>query len=331
MMIRKLDKIEKEMGYCEIKLEKERRLRRQVDYLRAELAVLGDFERAQSSGTTSLHELPFAEWGRHITLEREVRSRPGPTYGRAKQQFIVAGVLDMVRQEKDLLEREIRETESKFDSFAGFEEKREVLEQEKKAALSRVSPQIVSKLRHLSDEFKKTEEHWNSLTEDAIHLDEAVFFLTRHVDYYKSARSFVVAAKGSFDIENWIEDRYVGNLFRHSNIGRAKEMVDGAHRNLKLAQKELVCVVNRGFAIDPYEPRLVRFLEALFDDIFLDGRLERTIAVVEDTIEASERCLGEGQRCRDDLHEELERTEQERDDLFQRLGGERRGNRVPMS
>lgn len=325
MMIRKLDKIEKEMGYCEIKLEKERRLRRQVDYLRAELAVLRDFENQHGSTAPRLNELPFAEWGRHIFLEREVRSRPGPTFARAKQQFILAGIVDMVRQERDILEREVRETEGKFDSFAGFEEKRETLEQERKAALSRVSPQILSKVRRISDEFKRTEELWNSLTEDAIHLDESVFFLTRHVDYYKSCRSFVVAAKGSFDIENWIEDRYVGNLFRHSNIGRAKEMVDGAHRNLKLAQKELVCVVNREFQIEPFEPRLVRFLDALFDDIFLDGRLERTIAVVEDTIQASEKCLAEGQSFRDDLHIELERTEGERVELFQRLGGERRG------
>ena len=38
-MVRKIEKIEKEMGYCEIKLEKKRRLRRQVMFLDADLEV----------------------------------------------------------------------------------------------------------------------------------------------------------------------------------------------------------------------------------------------------------------------------------------------------
>ena len=33
-MVRKLEKIEKEMGYCEIKLEKEQRLRTQLHFLK---------------------------------------------------------------------------------------------------------------------------------------------------------------------------------------------------------------------------------------------------------------------------------------------------------
>ena len=45
-MVRKIEKIEKEMCYCEIKLEKKRRLRRQVMFLDADLEVLEEFSRS---------------------------------------------------------------------------------------------------------------------------------------------------------------------------------------------------------------------------------------------------------------------------------------------
>ena len=53
-MVRKLEKIEKEMGYCEIKLEKERRLRRQVQFLEADLEVLDRFVKLYEGFDTGL-------------------------------------------------------------------------------------------------------------------------------------------------------------------------------------------------------------------------------------------------------------------------------------
>ncbi|MCZ6793308.1 MAG: hypothetical protein O7J95_06820, partial [Planctomycetota bacterium] len=177
---------------------------------------------------------------------------------------------------------------------------------------------------------KKIEHLWNSLTEDSLNLDEAMFFMSRNADYLRSSRSFLVAAKGSFDIETWMEDRFQGNLFRHSNVGRAKEMIDGANRNLKLAHKELVCVSNLKFEIESFETCLVKFLDALFDDIFLDGRIERTIPVTEQAIRDAEARLTKLRRRREQLHKRLERAERSRVSLFQRLGGEKRG-RVALS
>ena len=40
-MARRLDKIEKEIGYCEIKLEKDRRMRKQVQFLQNHLPLPG--------------------------------------------------------------------------------------------------------------------------------------------------------------------------------------------------------------------------------------------------------------------------------------------------
>ena len=318
------------MGYCEIKLEKERRLRRQVEYLRADLEALDRLIRAHDGIQAGITHMPFSKVGMQIVQERQSRDEPGPYFHRAKDQFKVAGVLEMVTEDREILEREVDEIESKFGSFSGFVKKRDLLAEEKREALLTVSPQHSSRLSKLNNDFKRIEHLWNSLTEDALNLDEAIFFLSRNVDYLRSSRSFLVIAKGSFEVETWLEKGFRGNLFRHSNLSRAKEMVDGANRNLKLAHKELVCVSNLKFEVESFEPSLVRFLDALFDDIFLDGRLDRTIQVSEKAIQLSEKRLNKVRQKREQLLRKLKRAERSRVTLFQRLGGERRG-RVAVS
>ena len=325
-MVRKLDKIEKEMGYCEIKLEKERRLRRQLEYLRADLEVLGSFVRLYEGREREIARLPFPKIGRQIAIERQHRTQPGPFFLRSRDDFIAAGVLELVDQERDVLQREIEDIEGRFENFLGFREKRAVLEQEKEQALDRFGS--TSSVRQIDEAFKKTERLWNALTEDAIHLDEALFHLARNVDYVNSARAFLIAAKGSFDIENWVESGCVGELFRHSNVARSKEMFEGANRNLKLAHKELVSMSNLRFDIEGFEPVLVHFLEALFDDIFLDGRIERTVTIADEAIEEAERRLEGARAKREQLHEKLEQTEATRGDLFQKLGDDQTSRRV---
>ena len=341
-MVRKLDKIEKELGYCEIKLEKERRLRRQVEFLRSDLDVLDSFvEIYDASGNRNSDnkssvtrngnrladgELSFDKVAPRIVHERQSRDEPGPYFRRTKTQFKAAGILELVSEERENVNREIEEIEAKFESFAAFGKKREDLAEEKREALSSVQPPISSRFRKLDEDFRKTEQLWNSLTEDALNLEEATFFLARNVDYLKSSRSFLIAAKGSFDIEGWIENGYSGNLFRHSNVGRAKEMIAGANRNLKLAHKELVCVCSLKFENEGFEPILVSFLDAMFDDVFLDGRLERAIKVVEDAISCSEKRLRKVRQRREQLYKKLQRVERARADMFQRLGVDRRGS-----
>lgn len=328
-MVRRLEKIEKEMGYCDIKLEKERRLRKQASYLQAESSALERVIRLYESSVVGLGQLPFEKVAQQVTMERarvdKGRAEEGPFSSRAKEDFISAGVLEMVRDEREILLREQESIEIKLSSFSGFGKKRSVLEEERNLALRNLAPAHSSKMRKVTDEFKKIEELWNSLTEDAINLDEGLFYLSRNVDYIKSSRAFLITAKGSFDIESWVEEGYSSDLFRHSNIGRSKEMIDGANRNLKLAQKELCCVVNIKLRTDGFEPILVHFLDGLFQDIFLDGRLGRSIAVVEKALSQSKKFLTQIRQRRETLHSKLVRTERTRAQLFQRLGGERRG------
>lgn len=324
-MVRKVEKIEKEMGYCEIKLEKKRRLRRQVLFLETDLEVLDQFIKSYEGCYTELSELPYPRIGKQIVVERQSIEEPGPFFMRCKDDFIAAGAVEMVREELKLLRREKEDIEARFETFAGLARKREVLLEERHEALQSIAPVQSSRLRKIGENFKKTEYLWNALTEDAINVDDAIGYLSHNVDYLVSASNFLTAAKGSFDVESWIDNDYTGTLFRHSNIGRAREMVYGANRNLKLAQKELVCVVNMDFGFSQFEPMLVNFLGSLFHDIFIEGRLGRILDEMEEVIVEARKRLEMVRKKREQLRKKVERTEKSRTRLFQRLGGEKRG------
>src|SRR5687767_3225555 len=90
-MARRLDKIEKEMGYCEIKLEKERRLRKQVQFLKADIAALDSLIRGHSRWQIPA---PQASIGRSLGEENRRPSRPA---------FMAAGLLEIVQEEREIL------------------------------------------------------------------------------------------------------------------------------------------------------------------------------------------------------------------------------------
>lgn len=325
-MVRRLEKIEKEMGYCDVKLEKERRLRQQANYVHAEIEALERFMQIYSGSVVGLQNLPFAKMAQQIALEKARTDKTGPLFARAKEDFVSAGVLEMVREEREVLLREREVLEGKIACFTGFNSKRHVLQEERTVAMRSLAPSHSAKMRKLGTDFTRIEDLWNSLTEDALNLDEGVFYLARNADYVKSARAFLITAKGSFDIEGWVESGYSTDLFRHSNIGRSKEMIDGANRNLKLAQKELCCLQNTKVRVDGFEANLARFLAALFDDIFVDGRLWRSIEALESALVVSEKELTLVRQKREALHVKLERTERIRAQLFQRLSGTKQGH-----
>ena len=117
-----------------------------------------------------------------------------------------------------MLLREKESVDTKLLSFSGFGKKRSVLEEERNLALKSLAPAHSAKVRKIAEEFKNIEEQWNSLTEDAMNMDEGIFYLVRNVDYLKSSRAFLITAKGSFDIESWVDNNYGTDLFRHSNV-----------------------------------------------------------------------------------------------------------------
>ncbi len=134
-MVRKIEKIEKEMGYCEIKLEKKRRLNRQVMFLETDLEVLDQFIKSFVGRYTELSDLPYPKIGNQIAVERQSIEKLGPFFLRSKDDFIAAGAVEMVREELKLLRREKEDIEARFETFNGLARKREVLLEERHEAL----------------------------------------------------------------------------------------------------------------------------------------------------------------------------------------------------
>jgi len=311
-MARRLDKIEKEMGYCEIKLEKERRLRKQVQFLKSDIAALDSLIRAHARWQIPA---PQASIGRSAGEENRRPSR---------QAFMAAGLLEIVQEEREILARELEEINARLDSFTGFETKRTDLEEEKRSVLKDLAPTHSSRIRRMNEHFKKIERQWNSLTEDVINLDEAIFFLERNLDYLRSCRTFLISAKGSFDIEAWLSGGYLSDLFRHSNIGRAKEMADGADRNLKMALKELVCVSSVKTRPESFQRILHTLLEALFEDIFIEGKLQSSLRVVEAALAGNLKLVEQVKAKREVWGAKLDEVEKLRAQLFSRLEADRK-------
>jgi hypothetical protein len=307
-MARRLDKIEKEMGYCEIKLEKERRLRKQIEFLKGDIEVLDKLVRDYSrTGARALARFP------------EEHRKP------SRAAFLAAGLVEIIQEEREILGRELEELGTRLQTYSGFETKRTVLEEEKRNALKDLAPVHSAKMRRINEEFKKVERQWNSLAEDLINLDEAIFFLDRNLDYLRSCRTFLIAAKGSFDIESWLSTGYFSDLFRHSNVGRAKEMADGADRNLKMAQKELVCVASVKIRPEPFRRVLLPLLEALYEDIFVEGKLENSLQVVEAALAGNLKLVEQVKQKREQYGAKLEEIEKQRSQMFARLDADRRG------
>jgi len=311
-MARRLDKIEKEMGYCEIKLEKERRIRKQIQFLLDDIEALDRLMREFSR--RGLSEVPAN--GRFF-LESS-RRKSG-----ARERFLAAGLLEILQEEREILNRERHDLLMRLQNFTGFESKRTLLEDEKRKALKNMAPAHSSKLRKLNDDFKRIERQWNALTEDLINLDEGLFFLDRNLDYLRSARTFLISAKGNFDIESWVHSGYLSDLFRHSNIGRAKEMADGADRNLKMAQKELVCVSSMKIHAEQFQRILVGLLETLFEDIFREGRIQTSLLIVEAALANNLKLTEQVKAKRALLDEKLQEAEKSRNQMFSQLGADR--------
>ncbi len=314
-MARRLDKIEKEMGYCEVKLEKERRLNKQIEFLIADLREMDEI--ISHHRASSAHEHPGGERAREAG---GVRRPP-------RESFIAAGLLEIVEEEREIMRREIEDLSSRLINFRGFLIKHSVLEGERKDALKCLRDSDPSQMQRKDEEFRKVERQWNFLTEDLINLDEGIFFLDRNIDYLRSCRSFLFSARGSFEIETWMLGGYLADLFRHSPIGRAKEMADGADRNLKLAQKELVCVTTTRLRWDAFHKALVPFLEGLHEDLFTEGHLFQSVQVVEAALAGNLKLLEQVKAKREALQLRLEQIDKVRDQLFAEFGPEREERR----
>lgn len=325
-LIRRLEKIEKEMGYCQIKLEKEQRLAVQLRFLAIRREQIAEAVARYAAGNrdTDLHGNRLAGLTfREVQTEVSTATRPARVVD-LRDRFRGAGLLPLLRDEMDRLDREVEELVEKLATFSVFHDKKAGLEQERHSALQGFLMTGEEPVLRISEEFEETEQNWNMLTEDLMNVDEALFHVGRSVDYLNSARNFILGSRSQFSVEEWLRDGYLIDLFKHSTVGRAKEMVEGADRNLKIALRELLCLEVLGADPHDFEQLLLPFFDALFEDLFLHGRLTSTLKLLERRLEQTERLHQELEERRESIFTMQSEKEETRERLFQQIGDERR-------
>ncbi len=325
-MVRRLEKIEKEMGYCEIKIEKGQRVVLQLDFLKLHRSALVDaIRRFEATHNAEIGEGNLLGGMSLLEVYHEVPLDPGSkTSQRLREVFRCIGAFPLLIEEREIIDREIEEIEEKLQSFNAFLEKRRWLVTERDETLTTFDMRGEDAIDQISREFERTEHNWNTLTEDLINIDEAIFYVTRGADYLRSARNFILSARSQFAIDSWIREGYLIDLFKHSTVGRAKEMVEGADRNLKMALMELICLDELALNPEDFEHLLLPFLDALFDDLFVSGKLRDTMQLLEVRSERCQRLLGELEVRRGVLVSDQREQEENRVRLFHQIGDERR-------
>ncbi len=325
-MVRRLEKIDKEIGYCEIKLEKERRLRTQLEFLHVTAAALGrviaSFE--PRSGRATL------ESGRNLggaalvaVCQRATLHPASAETERFRSEFRAEATLPLLIDERQGALREIADLESRLLTFQVFRAKLDGLMRDRKKALAALKGGK-EPLMEMAHEFERVEQTWNTLTEDLMNIDEAIFYVSHSLDYVRSARNFILAARSEFSIESWLRSGYLVDLFKHSAVGRAKEMVVGADRNVKSAALELLCLEEVPLRTEALSAMLLPFLDELFDDLFIGLKLTRTLRFLDERTEAFMRWLKELEGRREAIFALQQEHEESRVRLFNRIGDERK-------
>ena len=325
-MVRRLEKIEKEMGYCEIKIEKGQRVVLQLDFLKLHRSALVDaIRRFEATHNAEIGEGNLLGGMTHLEVYHEVSLDPeSEKIQQLREIFRCIGAFPLLIEEREIIDREIEEIEEKLQSFNAFLEKRRGLVTERNETLSTFDMHGEDAIDQISKEFERTEHNWNTLTEDLINIDEAIFYVTRSADYLRSARNFILSARSKFPIDSWIREGYLIDLFKHSTVGRAKEMVEGADRNLKMALMELICLDELALNPEDFEHLLLPFLDTLFDDLFLNGKLSETLKLLEARVERVEEFRKSLKEERQRILDSQTEHEENRERLFHQIGDERR-------
>lgn len=282
--MRVLDRIEKEMGYCEVKLEKERRLRCQELYLRADVEALNEvlasysatkFEAALKSNC--IGGFPIAE------LPRIVRRGPKEAIQRVREAFVSVALQCALRETRDMLSNELGSVVERLSSYNDFEGRRSSLLALRKDTLEHLGLEADDFAGEVLEDFEKIESRWNQVSEDLVNVETAVGHLQNNLDFLRSARSFVLGARASFGVDEWCRSGYLSDLFRHSPVSRVFEMVQCADLNVRLAEKELICLTCWRYQAHKSVTVLGPFVHKLFDDLFMLGNFQSTKAVIEET------------------------------------------------
>ncbi|MEC9476393.1 MAG: hypothetical protein VX764_05070 [Planctomycetota bacterium] len=329
-LIRRLEKIEKELGYCQIKLEKEQRLATRVHFLRVYrdqlIEALEIYPEQDPGSGDSLGDIGFQQIATAISEEDKSLDIDS-----LRSSFLSIGMRPEILVELEDLELNINDTSEKLATFRVFHDKIQGLQSERTTALSSFDLSGDEPVLAISDNFEITEAKWNVLTEDLTNLDDALFCVSRANDYLSSARNFVLTARSHFSVQEWLQGGYLVDLLKHSTVGRIREMMKFAERNLKIALGELICLNEEDYDfLDPqdFAPLLLPFYHRLFDDVFGQKKFQNVLQLVEERLDRSERLHRLLQSSREKVFESQLQHERDRERLFHLIGDERRKLRL---
>ncbi len=292
-MRNRIKEIEKEIGFCENRLEKKRRLQRRSESLRHDIEVLDDLLK----GFAGCEGLPKAE-------------PEGPEVPRHRRRLLAIGLLDALREERDILTWEAESVRSILKGLTGLRSRISHIEKERARLL--LSLQETHSTPPEREAAVVAAREWDTCFEDIQDIEDAVFSLKRNLDYLRSCRQHLVAAKDELDPGTPAASQF--DIYRHSSVGRAQEMALGADRNLKEAQRELTCMSRSALRTGALRPIFLDLSGSLFDDI-LEGRdfersrklIEAALAVNARAVERLVRKLSLLSRKRDEIDRELSR------------------------
>jgi hypothetical protein len=302
-----LGKIEQNIGHCEILLERDRRIAKQVEVLRRSVGRI-DRWIEKYSAYREMHPEPPAS-----RMDRELPSRI--TY----EAFLANGLLETLHQRREILLREQEALLAKRERYNGIVGQRQLLEKEEVRVLGGHAPTHSTKLRNFGRDLMRSERRWNAAIEDLANIKDGITYLYRNRDYLESCRRFLVSANAVPEVDVWGSGGCLSNLFRHTNVGWAREMAEGADRNLTMAQKELACVSRARLGWERFRPVLLDLVKALFDDLFIHRKIESAFRVVESGIAVNDGHAGRAKSTLSHLEEEVEKIEDLRSRAFARL------------
>ncbi len=292
-MRNRIKEIEKEIGFCEYRLEKKRRLLLRAESLRHDIEVLDHLLKG-FAGCEGLSKAASED----------------PKARRPHRRFLAIGLLDALREERDILTWEEESVLSTIQRFPGLRERISLLEKERdRLLLSLTEAPSTTPEREAAVVASRA---WDSCFEDIQDIEDAVSYLKRNLDYLKSCGQHLVAAKVELDQGHLTAPGF--DIFRHSSIGRAQEMALGADRNLKDAERALTCMSKTALRRGVLRPIFLDLSGSLFEDIVEGREFKRSLKVIESALAANARAVERLarkesllSRKRDEIERELSR------------------------
>ena len=110
--------------------------------------------------------------------------------------------------------------------------------------------------------------------------------------------------------------------YRGVSVGRVFEMMQGADLNVKLAEKELVCLTCWNCAEHKTASLLGPFVQALFDDLFVRNSFQGTRNVIEQVEHNNHKEFEALAELREALETRKLSLENQRDQKYLRMGAE---------